>query len=351
MYSNSVKKKRIVFLLTHPIQYLSPFFTYMAEVADDRIEFSVLYQSDCSVRGYKDKAMGCQINWDIDLLDGYSYQFLPCLGTREQLTYIKPFNYGLEKFLHQYSPDALVILGYNRPFHWAAMRTACQLGIDVYIRDDSNLISKKRSKLNVAAKKAFFRIIDRYITGYLAVGKLNYDYYLYHGIAKNKLHTISWAVNNVFFRVQRENRVYELRQELGISDTSPVILYVGKLLRAKGVLELLDAFDILSETESSHPYLILVGSGELFTEVQARSHKNTHIIPVGFKNQTELVSYYALCDLFVFPSNHETWGLVVNEAMAAGKAVIVSNKVGCWPDLVKNARVVYPKYCRLVDSS
>lgn len=345
MSGSSDRRKKIAFLLTHPIQYLSPFFTYMAEFANDRIEFIVFYQSDCSLNSYKDKNMGCQIKWDIDMLDGYNYQFLPCLGTHDRLTYIKPYNYGLKKILSNYLPDALVVLGYNRPFHWAAMLIAKRLGIDVYIRDDSNLICKERPYTNIVAKKIFFRIIDRYIKGYLSVGKMNYEYYRYHSIAKHKLHNVPWAVNNDFFRTQGKgvsNGIYELRRKLGIDDTSPVLLYVGKLLRAKGVLELLDAFDLLSETTSLHPYLILVGNGELFAETQARKHKNSHIIPVGFKKQTELLFYYALCDLFILPSHTETWGLVVNEAMAAGKAVIVSNKVGCWPDLVedgKNGRV------------
>lgn len=342
MSGNLERKKRIVFLLTHPIQYLSPLFSYLTEAASDRIEFIVYYQSNCSVDSYKDNDMGCSIKWGVDMLDGYKYQFLPCVGTRDRLTYIKPYNYGLKKLLGNYSPDALIILGYNRPFHWTAMLIANRLGIDVYIRDDMNLISKKRSYVNIVAKKIFFRIIDRYIKGYLTVGKLNYDYYRYHGVAKHKLHNVPWAINNDFFNTQLRNivnKVYELRRELGISNSSPVLLYVGKLLRDKGILELLDAFDLLSERVSSIPYLILVGNGELFAEARARSHKNPHIIPVGFKNQAELRFYYALCDLLILPSHHETWGLVVNEAMAAGKAVIVSNKVGCWPDLVEDRKI------------
>ena len=56
---------------------------------------------------------------------------------------------------------------------------------------------------------------------------------------------------------------------------------------------------------------------------------------LGFKNQTELPAYYDLCDVFVLPSVYEPWGLVVNEVMNAGRAVIVSDQVGCGPDLVK----------------
>jgi glycosyltransferase involved in cell wall biosynthesis len=57
---------------------------------------------------------------------------------------------------------------------------------------------------------------------------------------------------------------------------------------------------------------------------------------LGFKNQTELPALYDLCDLFVLPSSYEPWGLVVNEVMNVGRPVIVSDRVGCWPDLVKS---------------
>jgi glycosyltransferase involved in cell wall biosynthesis len=57
---------------------------------------------------------------------------------------------------------------------------------------------------------------------------------------------------------------------------------------------------------------------------------------LGFRNQTELPAFFDLCDVFVLVSKHEPWGLVVNEVMAAGRAVIVGDEVGCAPDLVKN---------------
>ena len=63
--------------------------------------------------------------------------------------------------------------------------------------------------------------------------------------------------------------------------------------------------------------------------------KHFHFIP--FQNQSHIPSVYHMCDILALPSAgpEETWGLVVNEAMACGKAVLVSNKAGCAADLVK----------------
>jgi glycosyltransferase involved in cell wall biosynthesis len=62
---------------------------------------------------------------------------------------------------------------------------------------------------------------------------------------------------------------------------------------------------------------------------------------LGFKNQTELPRYYDLCDVLVLPSVFEPWGLVINEVMNAGRAVVVSDQVGCGPDLVKRGKNGY----------
>jgi glycosyltransferase involved in cell wall biosynthesis len=66
----------------------------------------------------------------------------------------------------------------------------------------------------------------------------------------------------------------------------------------------------------------------------ARATQWSSIKFLGFKNQTELPRYYDLCDVLVLPSVYEPWGLVINEVMNAGRAVIISDQVGCGPDLV-----------------
>lgn len=326
---------RIAFLLTHPIQYISPFLSYLSQ--HHGVEVVAFYQSDCSLHPTRDKGFGIPVAWDRPLLDGYESRFLPALGSRHRVSYLRPLNYGLGRELGRERFDALVVHGYNRPFHWHAIHAAHRRGVKVFIRDDATLIARDRTPINIALKQGFFGILDRYVSGYLSAGKANREYYLRHGIAPPKIFDMPWAVDNTFFQsraVSSRSHQSALRAQLGIEPGAAIILYVGKLLRTKGVLDLLDAFERASAASTPKPYLIIVGDGALRDEVAARAVGNARIIACGFKNQTALPEYYALCDVFVLPSHGEQWGLVVNEAMNAGKAVIVSDRVGCRLDLV-----------------
>ncbi len=126
-----------------------------------------------------------------------------------------------------------------------------------------------------------------------------------------------------------------LRAELGISRNSYVVLFVGRFVREKGAGDLIKA---LARIKHSDVTLIMVGSGELDELYRALVEQlkiKTHF--AGFVNQCRLPEYYSAADLLVVPSlNGETWGLVVNEAMATGLPAVVSDRVGCGPDLIDN---------------
>jgi glycosyltransferase involved in cell wall biosynthesis len=130
-----------------------------------------------------------------------------------------------------------------------------------------------------------------------------------------------------------EQRAAEWRRELGIGSEAIVILFAGKLQHKKNPRLLLDAFSALKN--GSH--LAFVGNGELENELNgaAATIENVHFLP--FQNQSIMPAVYRLGDVFVLPSQgpEETWGLALNEAMASGRAVIASSKVGGARDLIQ----------------
>jgi glycosyltransferase involved in cell wall biosynthesis len=146
-----------------------------------------------------------------------------------------------------------------------------------------------------------------------------------------------YAVDNEFFRTAAErarpNRE-RLRAEFGLKPGRAVILFASKMQPHKRAADLLEAYAQLSPDA----YLVFAGDGEERTNLERRARDLTldSIRFIGFRNQSELPSLYDLCDVFVLPSEHEPWGLVVNEAMNAGKPVIVSDRVGAGPDLVED---------------
>lgn len=341
-----MKKVRLAYLVTHPIQYQAPLLRRIALEPD--IDLTVFFCSDFSVRKFVDKSFGCKIKWDIPLLDGYNYEFLPALDGTDCISFWRPFNYGLARRLHSGKYDVLWIHGYARWFHWIAMLSAKLLGIKILVRDEATLISSHRGLLKRMAKQLFFFILTMLCDGFLAIGSLNREYYLSYGIKEKRLFLMPYAVDNEYFHDKLggfESAGESLRAKIGLEKGRPVILYAGKMIERKRPGDLLEAYIRLSSDGKSepHPYLLFIGDGEMRDSLEKRisaiSWNSVNFL--GFINQSELPRYYNLCDIFVLPSVYEPWGLVVNEAMNGRCAVVVSDQVGCGPDLVKDGENGY----------
>ncbi len=333
-------KIRLAYLVTHPIQYQAPLLRRIA--AEPGIDLTVFFCSDFSLRSYLDPCFGRTIAWDVPLTGGYRHEILPALGRRNPLSFWRPFNYGLAKRLSRANFDVLWVHGYNRWFHWLAMAWAKIRGLKVLVRDEATLISASRHGLKRLVKRLFFSILRTVGDGFLAIGTLNAEYYQSYGIAPDRIFRVPYAVDNRFFheKAQQSSREREhLRRELGLEPGRPIILFASKLSLIKRGVDLLEAYLRMSPdpAQEPHPYLLFIGDGDQrkSLEERAREVNWSSIKFLGFKNQTELPRYYDLCDVLVLPSVFEPWGLVINEVMNAGRAVVVSDQVGCGPDLVK----------------
>jgi glycosyltransferase involved in cell wall biosynthesis len=332
---------RLAYLVTHPIQYQAPLLRRIAREPD--IELRVFFASDLSLRSFFDPAFRQSIEWDVPLLEGYEYEFLPTLGKKGPISFWQPLNYGLVSRLKAGDFDALWVHGYMRWHHWVAMAAAKRLGIKVLVRDEATPMSRERGTLKQGSKRAFFAWLGRTADCFLAIGSLNGRYYRQHGLPDDCVFMMPYTVDNAFFQarsVEFASRREVLRNTLGLERGRPIILYAGKLMPRKRPDDLLKAYRQLSADGRAepHPYLLYVGDGEMRRDLEAMAAATgwRSVIFQGFKNQTEIAAFYDLCDLFVMPSETEAWGLVVNEAMNAGRAVIVSDRVGCAPDLVRN---------------
>jgi len=309
--------------------------------AQGDIDLTVFFMSDLSVRGYLDPGFGRSVCWDIPLLEGYRSTFLPTLGGRDRVSFWRPMAYGLGRILKSGGFDALWVHGYAHHVTLRAMAQARALGIPVLMRGESHLASERRSKARERFKRWAMPWLFRLIDVFLAVGTLNRRYYQHYGVPEGRIFLVPYAVDNEFFRLRAADAAPlrdALRVELGLNGGRPVILYASKLQSRKRPSDLLEAYIGLSPDRRSEPtaYLLFVGDGEERTRLETRVRNLgwSSVRFLGFKNQTELPRFYDLADVFVLPSEYEPWGLVVNEAMNAGKPVIVSDAVGAAPDLV-----------------
>jgi glycosyltransferase involved in cell wall biosynthesis len=326
---------RVACLVSHPIQYQAPLFRYLA--ARPGIELTVFFLSDLSVHSYRDSGFGVDVKWDVPLLDGYRHEFLPRVGSWSGLSFWRPWTFGLRARLRRSRFDALWVHGYAHRGCLAGIAAAKSLNIPVMLRGESNLLSETDDALKLGVKRLAMPALLRTCDAVLAIGRLNREYYLHYGVEPGRIFPMPYAVDNEFFRTAADRarpHRERLRAELGLKPGRPLILFASKMQPHKRAADLLEAYAKLSP----EAYLVLAGDGEERANLERRARElNLDSIRfIGFRNQSELPSLYDLCDVFVLPSEHEPWGLVVNEAMNAGKPVIVSDRVGAGPDLVED---------------
>jgi glycosyltransferase involved in cell wall biosynthesis len=345
MGSRLKDKVRLAYLVSHPIQYQAPMLRRIAQESD--IDLTVFFGSDFSVRDYKDAGFGVGVKWDVPLLDGYRHEFLPVLRDNSNPGTLSPLNYGIFSRLRGSKDvagfDVLWVHGYSSVNAMQAMLAAKALGIPVLVRAEPWLGDRDRSGPTLAAKHLFFKALRGLLDGALPIGTLNAAYWLHYLGEDFPLHRMPYAVDNHYFQSRceeaREGRA-ALRNELKLDPARPVILFASKLQSRKRCTDLLAAYKNLSQGPGvePHPYLVIVGDGEERTalERQATESGLEGVRFCGFRNQSELPRFFDMASVFVLPSRHEPWGLIVNEVMNAGRAVIVSDEVGCQPDLVED---------------
>lgn len=324
-------------LATHPIQYHAPLYRQLAEALDLHVYFAHRQTAE----GQAAAGFGVAFEWDVDLLGGYAHTFLENRARRPSTdTFAGCSTPDIADVIRRGWFDAFLVTGwYNRSF-WQAMTACWRTGTPLLVRGDSQLVTPRSRARHMAKELAYRAFIPRF-DGYLVVGERSREYYLHYGADPARMYFAPHFVDSDFFRRGAEAAGWgrPLRESLGYEDNALVLLFVGKFILKKRPLDVIAAAARLRE-RGRDARVLLVGAGELEGALRAeaaRSDVPTHF--AGFKNQTELPAYYAAADLLVLPSDGgETWGLVVNEAFACRTPAVVSDAVGCGPDLVDDGR-------------
>ena len=128
-------RTRLAYLVSHPIQYQAPLLRRIA--ADPDIDLTVFFCSDFSVRPHREEGFGQTVQWDVPLLDGYEYEFLPASNTDNPPGVFSPRNHGLARFLKEGDYDVLWVHGYMRFYHLISMIIARIRGLVVLNRDEA----------------------------------------------------------------------------------------------------------------------------------------------------------------------------------------------------------------------
>ncbi len=314
-------KKKILYILSHPIQYQSPLIKRLNE--SKKIELDVMYESNYSINKYFDHEMNKNIKFNVNLLDGYNYEFANTNGS-------KSFFKNIKKFLcliFQKKYDFVWIHGYESFSKLIIIIISKIFFLKVLIRGESshyNLMNQK--KILITFKKFFFYFLNIFTNYFLVIGKSNYKFYKKMNINNIKLKKLYYVVDNNFFQKKYKN----IKKKRKI-----IFLYASKLIERKNPELLIDSFNSLPANLRKKSELIIVGDGILKNSL-TKKKKDKNIFFKGFINQKEICNFYNNCDVFILPSKEENWGLVVNEVMNFKKPIICSSVVGCNLDLVKN---------------
>jgi len=372
---------RLAIIVSHPIQYYSPWFRHIAE-SMERGSWSmerageggvdplgvtnngrqdalrVFYLWDFGVAETRDPGFEKSFTWDVPLLEGYDHEFVPNVSKRPGTSWFGGLdNPELLKRVQAFAPDAVLQFGYNYKslvgfdLRWDTKKAP------LLFRGDSHLLGESEEsrlwgvEVRKWLRRLWLRMLFKRFAWFLAVGKANAAYFRSHGVNEKRIVFCPHAVDNEFF-VGKENATSRgLRGELRISDDDLVFLYAGKFEEKKQPDLLLAAYMAADIHEAT---LLLVGNGPLEAALRAfitgrgwRAKSadafelgTKRVVFLPFQNQSRMPDVYRTGDVLVLPSKgkYETWGLAVNEAACSGLPALISSQVGCGPDLIASGQ-------------
>lgn len=329
---------RLAIVVSHPIQYYVPLYRRLAQRKD--VQIKVFYTWHAGQKQVHDRGFGIALAWDIPLTEGYEHELVPNVaadpGTHHFFGLRNP---TLVDRVAGWKPDCVHVTGWAWRSHLEALRAFRRKGVATLFRGDSHLLDGKTQGPRWWMKHALLKCIYAWPSAFAYVGEANRAYYRAFGVAADRLVHCPHSIE--VDRFAEPSDVYEAeaarwRHELGIAADRCVLLFAGKFEPKKRPLDLMRA---VQESGAANLLLVLVGDGEQAAAVKsiaAMAPDRFRVLP--FQNQSRMPVVYRLGDLFVLPSAYgETWGLAVNEAMSCGRAVIVSNRVGCARDVVDDS--------------
>jgi glycosyltransferase involved in cell wall biosynthesis len=327
--------KRLAIVTSHPIQYNAPWFRLLT--VSGKVMVKVFYTWEQSQTGPKyDPGFGKVIEWDIPLLEGYEYTFVKNIASEPGSHHYKGMiNPTLIEEIKSWQAEAVLVIGWSFKSHLQCMRYF-HGKIPVLFRGDSTLLDEKRG-WRLFARRIFLRWVYSHIDYALYTGINNRLYFEKHGVRDRRLVFAPHAIDNDRFGRNHESFEAEARNwrnELGIAATDLVVLFAGKLEQKKNPRLLIE---IAAGLNDQNIKFLVVGNGKQEEMLKQAAAGDKRIIFLDFQNQLRMPVLYRVGDVFILPSGGpgETWGLAINEAMACSRAVMVSDKTGCAPDLVK----------------
>jgi 1,2-diacylglycerol 3-alpha-glucosyltransferase len=238
---------------------------------------------------------------------------------------------ALNKALQQIQPDVMVICGYGVPGMLPGLLWSMWQRKPAILLSDTKADDAPRSPWKERLKSW---IVGRYRAA-LVAGKVHQQYLTQLGMPSEAIWLGYDVVDNAVFH---PDKIRSLRFLAGCVPPRPYFLTINRFVPKKNLLAVISAYAAYRQLAGKEAWeLVLCGDGDLRPAIEDLITKlglNDCVHLTGFLQQDEMLPYFAHASCFIHASIQEEWGLVVNEAMAAGLPVLVSNRCGCFNELV-----------------
>ena len=328
---------RLAILSTHPIQYHSAWFRALA--AHPHLDPCVYYCHQATPKEQSAAGFGVEFDWDIPLLTGYSYTFLKNVARQPGHGGFAGFDTPeIKNIIRRGDYHAVLINGWHYKSAWQAIWSCWQSNVKVMVRGDSHLHTERSLLVRLVKSFPYGCFIPRF-DACLAVGQWSREYFLHYGAPSDRIFFVPHAIDAERIVPESERLQtarFELRNRWALEGNAIVFMFAGKFIPRKRPMDFVRAVNAVA-TRGLRVQGLMVGDGPLRRSCE--DFVRTSRVPIrfaGFLNQSQIVKAYVAADVLVVPSDGgETWGLVVNEAMTCRRPCIVSDRVGCGPDLVR----------------
>lgn len=282
--------------------------------------------------------------------DTYQWDLLPGADGFTRMTLFEKSSHpkdelvrGIQKALDNCHPDAVAVPGWGDVLAFSALRWCAGHRVPAIVMSETTEWDEPRRALKESVKRRILNLCSSGLVG----GQPHADYLAMLGMPPRNIFQGYDAVDNEYF-AQKANEARaqssESRKKFGLPEN--YFLASARFVEKKNLPNLIRAYALfrnkaqkLERPISEIWNMVLLGDGHLKGELSrliASLGLEQAVHLPGFKQYGELPSYYALARAFIHPSTVEQWGLVVNEAMASGLPVLVSNRCGCSRDLVQD---------------
>jgi glycosyltransferase involved in cell wall biosynthesis len=243
----------------------------------------------------------------------------------------------LIRYVHEHNVRAVICNNYRYLSFLRVIRHCNRVGMPLFVNNDSNIRGERLPPFKAWCKRRIYSWWMKRVSGVMPMGEFGDQFFLNYGASPDRLYRVPYTPHYDAFATSDESRLQRFRQQHGLCRERRYLLYTGRLVPVKRVDLVIDAFNQLADVRPEWD-LLIVGDGPLAEELRERvpERLSPRVIWTGFLELEEVQLAYHAADVLVLASDREPWGVVVQEAMAAGLAIVSSDIVGAAHELVED---------------